>query len=250
MDHEFKTEILNILNQSGSETTSDQFKDFDFSLVTNIMDAVKDKNSEKLILALNAIPKTIMEDKQDLQKLGHLARQFQNSLISFRDGMGARIESSVEGDEYGHAQTQIESVMKMTNDAAMKVLELTDKQHSSFQELQNELGVINSLLNSGTDFETLKETMQIVSKRVSSIKATFEDNNNHLLISQSYQDLTGQVLLRIKSFVSSVEHGLLELVRMLGSHSIDHHLVEIDNIKLANQCNQDDVDNLLASLGF
>ena len=86
-----------------------------------------------------------------------------------------------------------------------------------------------------------------------------------MLLAQGYQDLTGQVIRKVITLVNDVEYKLVELIRLSGSHALKDKpatdetgqpdisaqgpavpgVDEGDRVR-----NQDDVDDLLSSLGF
>ena len=91
---------------------------------------------------------------------------------------------------------------------------------------------------------------------------------NDILIAQDYQDLTGQVIKRVTTLVHDVEESLVSLVRMAGQvdriTGINH--AEVSETKKTSSrgegpqihadkredvvSGQDEVDDLLSSLGF
>ena len=89
---------------------------------------------------------------------------------------------------------------------------------------------------------------------------------SEILLAQDYQDLTGQVIQKVTKLVREVEENLVRLVAMAGKvdkiTGIRHEInVQKDimsgegpQIKTEERAdvvtNQDDVDDLLSSLGF
>ena len=92
---------------------------------------------------------------------------------------------------------------------------------------------------------------------------------NDILIAQDYQDLTGQVIKRVTALVHDVEESLVNLVRMAGQvdrlAGIDHNETRRETKKTPDRgegpqihadiredvvSGQDEVDDLLSSLGF
>ncbi|MGC7840522.1 protein phosphatase CheZ, partial [Pseudomonas wayambapalatensis] len=99
------------------------------------------------------------------------------------------------------------------------------------------------------------------------------DHLNDILLAQDYQDLTGQVIKRVTALVTEVESNLLKLVLMASQvdrfagieHDHDQLRAEKDEEKHPTRgegpqihadkredvvSGQDDVDDLLSSLGF
>jgi chemotaxis protein CheZ len=87
-------------------------------------------------------------------------------------------------------------------------------------------------------------------------------NLSEMTLAQGFQDLTGQVIRQVIGLVEEVEDSLVQLVKVAGKHQqettpkkdVDPIKAEgpqinaQDNPNVVN--NQDDVDDLLSSLGF
>ncbi len=86
-------------------------------------------------------------------------------------------------------------------------------------------------------------------------------NLSEMMLAQGFQDLTGQVIRQVISLVEEVEDSLVQLVKVAGKPQQSSDKKEIDPIKAEGPQinaqdnpnvvnNQDDVDDLLSSLGF
>ena len=86
-----------------------------------------------------------------------------------------------------------------------------------------------------------------------------------VLMAQGYQDLTGQVIRRVIELVKEVEDSLVQMLTMFSSSEVDEKTkiseTDTDNVKAEGPIidadarddvvsGQDDVDDLLSSLGF
>ncbi len=84
------------------------------------------------------------------------------------------------------------------------------------------------------------------------------DSLTEILMAQSYQDLTGQIIRRVIGLVRDVEEKLVRLVAISGASRkpVEKKAVELEgpavpNIEQGDMIdNQNDVDDLLSSLGF
>lgn len=186
--------------------------------------------------------------KEQHERLQHLAHQFQNSLISFRDSLGPTLQN-VEGSK-SNAQTQIKSLMRMANESALAVLSLAEKQSSNLKSFEAEANDIRTALNATVLDEKIKENFNNLSSKMKELSIDLEESNRNLSLSQTYQDLTNQMLYKMMDFINSIENGLTEMVSMLTSDNINEKLAEIGNDRLKNSCSQNDVDEILAKLGF
>lgn len=177
------------------------------------------------------------------------------------------------GNEQGNdmARDRLRFVVERTQDSANRVLDAVDESQPIAQKLLDEsyqlsekwqrLG--NRELNAGEFRELYLEIQGFLQATV--------DNSNQLnqslqsiVLAQDFQDLTGQVIERVIDMLSRVEHSLLDLISQSGGHqsetakpakSIEKKQLEdgigpqtaatSDSVK-----SQDDVDDLLSSLGF
>ena len=84
---------------------------------------------------------------------------------------------------------------------------------------------------------------------------------SEVLMAQDYQDLTGQIIRKVITLVQNVEQKLVKLVRITGNKLDDSKGATDDKKELSGPAipgldqgdqvtNQDDVDDLLSSLGF
>jgi chemotaxis protein CheZ len=123
------------------------------------------------------------------------------------------------------------------------------------------------------EFRELARRVDGFLSRSSTDNRAVSSNLNDILLAQDYQDLTGQVIKRVTQLVTEVESNLLKLVLMASQvdrfAGIEHDraamLAEKDPQKHLSQgegpqihadkredvvSGQDDVDDLLSSLGF
>ncbi|KKK46424.1 hypothetical protein LCGC14_3163930, partial [marine sediment metagenome] len=86
-------------------------------------------------------------------------------------------------------------------------------------------------------------------------------NLSEMMLAQGFQDITGQVIRQVINLVEEVEDNLVQLVKVAGKPQASTPKKVIDPIKAEGPQinaennpnvvnNQDDVDDLLSSLGF
>ena len=66
-----------------------------------------------------------------------------------------------------------------------------------------------------------------------------------MVLAQSWQDLSGQRIQKVVSFIETVESSLLELVRLTGALAGGE-----TPVKVAKVTSQDEADRLLSEFGF
>ena len=95
---------------------------------------------------------------------------------------------------------------------------------------------------------------------------TIQANLSEITLAQGYQDLTGQVIRQVTDLVEEVETNLVDLIKMVSEHqplkqntasttkAVDPLKAEGPQMNATDKTNvvatQDDVDDLLSSLGF
>lgn len=211
-----------------------------------------------------------MKDSIELfAEVGKLTRQLHDSLNSFQ--LDDRIKG-LASEEIPDAKTRLLYVIEETEKAAnttmdavetsMPLAELLneriDKILPDWKKLmtrQIELGEFKSLCND------LDKLLEDASKDSSKLTALMTE----VLMAQGYQDLTGQVIRRVIELVKEVEDSLVNMLTMFGEPEIkqspkktekktDKVEAEGPIIDAAGRddvvSGQDDVDDLLSSLGF
>lgn len=174
-------------------------------------------------------------------------------------------------------RSDLNYVIGLTEDAAEKTLAMTEKAKQQTQEIvqrgsdQNDL-IDTFLAEHSVDAETqgLLEKLRDLSQSKDANIAALNQNITEIVIAQNFQDLASQSLTKALHIIKQVENSLISLTQYANlltkisqytGKSIDEMNVEEsaqlkDNIDKFNEVNkqehldQDEVDNLLSSLGF
>lgn len=203
-------------------------------------------------------------------QLGHLTRQLHTSLQEFR--LDPRIPDLAAKD-IPDARDRLNYVIDMTDKAANKTMDavdacmpLSDKLSDNIQAVlpawdalmsrQIEIGQFKSLCHQLDDF--IKNTEQ----DADTLRSLLTD----ILMAQDFQDLTGQMIRKVITLVQEVETKLIEILKVFGdsaatSGSTSQNQQAGRNIEAEGPIinkelrtdvvnSQDDVDDLLSSLGF
>lgn len=113
-----------------------------------------------------------------------------------------------------------------------------------------------------SDFRQLSQDLAIFLEVTESHSATLKQGLSDALLAQDYQDLTGQILKGVIQMVGEVEQKLVEILAVAGSHNGGEaqrparRPDQLEGPQLPGTQredvlkNQDEVDDLLASLGF
>ncbi|MFT5674786.1 MAG: chemotaxis protein CheZ [Paraglaciecola sp.] len=233
------------------------------SLVT-FLENGDNESARELLDAINS-----QDSVQLFAEVGKLTRQLHDSLNNFQ--FDERIVN-MASEDIPDAQTRLMYVIEATEEAANKTMDLVDScmpiaknLHSGVDSIlpewrklmtrQLELGGFNKLCHTMDSFllESVTES------------AKLNELLTEVLMTQGYQDLTGQVIRRVIELVKEVEDNLIHMLTMFGGMEVNESTNKItseaDSIKAEGPIlnaatredvvsDQDDVDDLLSSLGF
>lgn len=201
------------------------------------------------------------------QEVGRLTRELHNSINGFV--MDARL-ADIAQTEMPNAAERLRYVIQTTEQAANTTLSavedslpLADSLRADAQHLADRWAKFNSRQLTVDDFREL-------SGELSSFLTVTQANTDELhrklsevLLAQGYQDITGQIIRKVIHLVNDVESKLVELVRLSGERNKSGSQADADSKNIDPQGpvvpgvdkgdtvnNQDDVDDLLSSLGF
>ncbi len=227
------------------------------------------------------------EQKNELlyREVGRLTRALHNALRDFHLDIGLKGFSAVEQElsEIADARTRLDYVIRLTEDAANTTMDKVDEATPLVQALSTEAHSVLpewKRLNVGQADAVIDPAL---AERVTALLDRSAGNGDKLqsilaeiMIAQSYQDLSGQVIKRVISLVSDVEKSLVRLIRIAGnvediagiaseprvtateksdSQTEDARKIRAEGpqTRSGNKAvvsGQDDVDELLSSLGF
>lgn len=211
-------------------------------------------------------------DKTLYTEVGRLTRSLYESMRDFQVDCGDS-QSREELSKIDDASDRLAYVVDMTSNAANKTLDLVEETmpyashiKEESQELKNEWQKLRRKEMSPDEFRALTGRMDSFLDQLNSDSDKVYQNLSAILLAQDFQDLTGQVINRVTNLVKDVEENLVNLVRMAGKvdqitgtvHELDAIETDMDGegpqMKKEQRedvvSGQDDVDDLLSSLGF
>jgi len=222
---------------------------------------------------------TMRESTELFSEVGKLTRQLHSSLKNF--DIDSRI-SNITNSQIPDAQSRLEYVIGETEKAANSTMDAVERSMPIAEALNERLTsvlpewkkLMSRQLEVG-EFKTLCYDLDKLLTDACSDSATLNSILTEVLMAQGYQDLTGQVIRRVIELVKEVEENLVDL---LSAFSDDETLQEKarkdaengkaqpstkndDNVVAEGPIingaarddvvhGQDDVDDLLSSLGF
>ncbi len=186
--------------------------------------------------------------------LARLTRSLHDSLREL--GLDGRL-SRLAGDEIPDACVRLDYVVKMTEEAAHRTLDLVDDGRAIADGIADVAAHLGALqLRAGPLAGELQGAGAAIGDAQTQLRATL----TALAQAQEYQDISGQVIRRVIGLVRDVESALIELLGtgVLLNTAADHRAQGLPGPVVpgtsrngpSNGADQDDADRLLASLGF
>jgi len=247
-----------------SDSSNGEFLNEDYlDRLQGLNKAIEDKDSNEVNRLVGEL--TTLRESSLFQELGKLTREIHESINSFSDD--DRVAELAER-EIPDATERLNFIVEKTNDAAHKTMNGAEETMEVVGDFSDHATIIKNRWDqfrnrelSKKEFVTLSddidEFMVSIPIQTSKINTSMTD----IMLAQDYQDLTGQMIKQVITMVKEVEEKLVRLVAISGATLKDSSDRPKDGTKAhgpqlptANKedvaTNQDDVDDLLASLGF
>lgn len=227
---------------------------------------VEEGNSTEADRLLDQIAK--LRESSLFHELGKLTREFHDALNGFR--LDARIASFAE-KEFPDARERLRHVVKMTADsadrsltAAENAMPICDAIASEAVELKGQWERFMKRDMGPDEFRKLSGRLQGFFSSLENDTNALKSNLNDVVMAQDFQDLTGQIITRVINLVDDMESNLVELIRISGQNlrAGEPEARQEDVLKGVGPAipgvdvgsnivsGQDEVDDLLSSLGF
>ncbi|WP_100642106.1 protein phosphatase CheZ [Alteromonas facilis] len=224
-----------------------------------------DTDSANAILEVASMKESI----ELFAEVGKLTRQLHDSLNSFQ------IDDRIKGlasEEIPDAQSRLLYVIEETEKAANTTMDavetsmpIAEKLNERIAEVLPEWKKLMSRQLEVGEFKTLCGDLDKLLEDASTDSAKLTSLLTEVLMAQGYQDLTGQVIRRVIELVKEVEDSLVNMLTMFGDpelkQSPQKSKKKTDTVEAEGPIidaetrddvvsGQDDVDDLLSSLGF
>jgi chemotaxis protein CheZ len=212
-----------------------------------------------------------VRDRGLYNEVGRLTRALHDAITNFH------IDSKTDDvSEMTDATDRLGYVVELTAKAANKTLDLVEESLPVAETLRQEASVLKKEWErlvardmTPEEFRSLYWRLDEYFKSLDSDTNKLSSNMTEILMAQDFQDLTGQVINKVTGLVKEVESSLVDLVFMASQveaitgivtkgeekedaadMNMKGHGPQIDKDKADVMADQDDVDDLLSSLGF
>ena len=246
------------MSNAGGNITLEQAK----SLVEFLENGETEKADNLLAEIQNPINSELFAE------IGKLTRQLHDSMMNFH--VDSRLNDLANAD-IPDAKERLNYVISRTEDAANKTMDAVESIFPVVDKIQQQVKTVEPLwgklmhndLNLGEfkslciDIDKLLKTTAVESERMHALMTD-------VLMAQDFQDLTGQVIRKVIDLVREVEESLINMLTAFGVSEVEQkqkatlktgeNLVEGPIVNTNDRddvvADQDDVDDLLSSLGF
>lgn len=214
----------------------------------------------------------VQQERSLFNELGRLTRDLHEALNSFR--LDSRV-AEITQEEIPNAKERLGYVVTLTEQAAHRTLNAIEDSTPRLSQISQQA---ESLMSDWAKFkrrelsvEEFREWSAALDGFLSSVQdelATVSGRLSDVMMAQDFQDLTGQVIRRVIELVQEVEEGLVGLVKVASERMIKGEspvpeedtegdssgkgygpaVPGVDKVDIVS--GQDEVDDLLSSLGF
>jgi len=200
-------------------------------------------------------------------EIGKLTRNLHEALTNFQ--MDSRI-TDLAASEIPDAKERLNYVIQKTEEAANKTMDkvesCTDRSNTMAKDAEDLLVEWKKLYDRQLEPGDFRKLCKKIEEHLVKNKNDADQLHgelNEVLMAQDYQDLTGQVIRQVITLVHDVEESMVHIIKMFGSmdgynKAKDETLVKegvegpVVNTEKRDDVvkGQDEVDDLLSSLGF
>ncbi|PIE24540.1 MAG: chemotaxis protein CheZ [Neptuniibacter caesariensis] len=261
--------------------TGKGFEQYEMELQLKAQELVSVLNEGSLADAMDIIQELHeFRHKTFFSEVGHLTRGLHEAIKAFSGELGSGLQWDGDGSAPVNADAteRLNYVIEVTEKNAHETMDRVDRALSLVDQLDSQSDRFKNLLLLVGQLEQEHDSLSGVYDRTCAVKEESEKTIEALrteltdiVVSQSYQDITGQLIRRVINLVTSVETHLISLMEMAAKveslSGIEAQPVPEDGQKSKKNpiqaegpqvkkdsadvvSNQDEVDDLLSSLGF
>ncbi|NOX76127.1 MAG: protein phosphatase CheZ [Gammaproteobacteria bacterium] len=253
-----------------ADNSQDSVEDMDEDILLRAEELVHEMqhgNDEKVAHLLGCISQA--RENGIYNAVGKMTRQFHDALNAFC--LDSRIDELAE-DEIPDARSRLKHVITMTQKSADRSLSAVEYTMPKCDQLSDRIRALGLDWKNFKNREMSVEQFRELSTRLETFFVDAEQDTadirtglNDIMMAQDFQDLTGQIITRVIELVEEVEGNLVELVKITSekmgtteeestqsTKSTDAEGPQVPGVQNKNEVvsGQDDVDDLLSSLGF
>lgn len=169
------------------------------------------------------------------RSLGVLARDLHEAVRR----LGSDLVQEGYPDSVADARQHLQDVLEMSSQAAHRTIDFAERIRPEAESLsQNAYEVLAYT-------EAPEEPAAVLARQASRFAESCTAGLSDMVMAQSWQDLSGQRIKKVVTFIGSVEASMLELVRLTGALAGREPVEAVEKVN-----SQDEADRLLSEFGF
>lgn len=182
-----------------------------------------------------ALDTMVRQREQHLfRALGQLARDLHDAVRR----LGGDLAQDGLPGSVADARQHLQDALEMSAQAAHRSLDFAERMRPQAESLAHNAGEVLEWTN-GND------AAAVLAREAVGFADNCREGLADMVLAQSWQDLTGQRIKKVASFIGTVESSLLDLVRLTGALAGSAAPVSVAKVS-----SQDDADRLLSEFGF
>jgi chemotaxis protein CheZ len=235
-----------------------------------LMNLLQGNDLEGALRCINEI--NLINNQHVHEVLGKITRGLHNAISDLN------VSTANAQSEKNKTRAGLAYVLEVTSNAAKTTLDMTENTQKQVQAVnsgQDELGVLLKSLQGTALDASQKRVLEQINAVLAGNSAALQQigkNNTEITVAQNFQDLTSQSITKAIKIVTDVENSLIALTQhtnllkqlslistspdLLEMHVSEELKQNLDKIESpptpaeSEHLDQDEVDNLLSSLGF
>lgn len=234
--------------------------DDNIARVRDLLDCLEKGNKVGAVEVIDEL--TSIRETDLYKEMGKLTRELHDAIASFGidDKMAIMAEQQIPD-----ARERLNYVIAKTDEAANKTLAAVEVSIPICDSLNNQALELHATWQKFVNRELTADEFRKLSKDINDFFVTtysiakVKEHLTDVLMAQEYQDLTGQIIKKVINLVGEVENNLVNLIKLTGSTDLQKKEGSASSLDgppvpgLAHKdtvSGQDEVDDLLSSLGF
>jgi chemotaxis protein CheZ len=182
-----------------------------------------------------ALDAMVRQREQHLfRALGQLARELHDAVRRLGGELAQEGVPGIVADARQHLQ----DVLEMSASAANRSIDFAERLRPQAESLAHNAGEV-------LQWASGNEPAAVLAREAAGFAGSCRDGLADMVLAQSWQDLTGQRIKKVASFIGTVESSLLELVRLTGALAGGEAPAAVAKVS-----SQEDADRLLSEFGF
>lgn len=228
---------------------------------------LEEGNSDEASRLIDDIAK--LREQALFQDLGRLTRELHDAMTGFL--VDSKLSEMTDKD-IPDAKERLRHVIEMTDKAASRTMDVVEESLPVCDKLEQTASEIHERWDRFTRREMNPDEFRQLSRELGEFLGVLNEDIgqlktglNDVLMAQDFQDLTGQIIGRVINLVGDVEDSLVEIIKIGGNRlsksspkkkeekqeEVALDGPQVPGLESASAVSgQDEVDDLLSSLGF